>query len=110
MSKVEYRSVIMQSNICKQIEAIHSEWSKMNITDKMNYIIRVQSELNSMANTLALNRVMRGYFTLDEQIAVRQLQEIQNDLDVHKADINREIHDEIGKELFKTIINLRRLL
>ena len=58
-----------------------------------------------MANTLALNRVMRGYFTLDEQIAVRQLQEIQNDLDVHKADINREIHDEIGKELFKTIID-----
>ena len=95
-------------DICKQIERIHSEWSKMNLTDKMGYIIRVQSELNSMANTLAQNRILRGSFTLEELTAVRQLQDIQNDLDAHKADVNREIHDEIGKELFKTIVNLGR--
>ena len=93
-------------DICKQIERIHSEWSKMNLTDKMGYIIRVQSELNSMANTLAQNRILRGSFTLEEKTAVQQLQDIQNDLDAHKADVNREIHDEIGKELFKTILNL----
>ena len=40
---------------------------------------------------------------MEELTAVRQLQDIQNDLDAHKADVNREIHDEIGKELFKTI-------
>lgn len=95
-------------DICKQIERIHSEWSKMNLTDKMGYIIRVQSELNSMANTLAQNRILRGSFTLEELTAVRQLQDIQNDLNAHKADVNREIHDEIGKELFKTIVNLER--
>lgn len=93
-------------DICKQIERIHSEWSKMNLTDKMGYIIRVQSELNSMANTLAQNRILRGSFTLEEKTAVQQLQDIQNDLDAHKADVNKEIHDEIGKELFKTILNL----
>lgn len=95
-------------DICRQIERIHSEWSKMNLTDKMGYIIRVQSELNSMANTLAQNRLLRGSFTLEELTAIRQLQDIQNDLDAHKADVNREIHDEIGKELFKTIVNLGR--
>ena len=95
-------------DICRQIERIHSEWSKMNLADKMGYIIRVQSELNSMANTLAQNRILRGSFTLEEQAAVRQLQDIQNELDAHKADVNREIHDEIGKELFKTIVNLGR--
>ena len=95
-------------DICRQIERIHSEWSKMNLADKMGYIIRVQSELNSMANTLAQNRIQRGSFTLEEQAAVRQLQDIQNELDAHKADVNREIHDEIGKELFKTIVNLGR--
>ena len=93
-------------DICKQIERIHSEWSKMNLTDKMGYIIRVQSELNSMANTLAQNRILRGSFTLEEKTAVQQLQDIQNDLDAHKADVNKEIHDEIGKELFKIILNL----
>ena len=46
---------------------------------------------------------------MEEQTAVRQLQDIQNDLDAHKADVNREIHDEIGKELLKAIINLGRL-
>ena len=95
-------------DICRQIERIHSEWSKMNLADKMGYIIRVQSELNSMANTLAQNRILRGSFTLEEQTAVRQLQDIQNDLDAHKADVNREIHDEIGKELFKSVANLGR--
>ena len=98
----------MQS-ICQQIDTIHSEWSKMKLADKMGYIIRVQSDLNSMANMLAQNRMLRGYFTMEEQTAVRQLQDIQNELDAHKVDVNREFHDEIGKELFKAIINLGRL-
>ena len=97
-------------DICKQIERIHSEWSKMKLADKMGYIIRVQSELNSMTNMLAHNRMLRGFFTLEELAAVRQLQDIQNDLDTHKADVNREIHDEIGKELFKAITNLGRFV
>ena len=98
----------MQS-ICQQIERIHSEWSKMKLADKMGYIIRVQSDLNSMANMLAQNRSIRGYFTMEEQTAVRQLQDMQNEIDAHKADVNREIHDEIGTELLKAIINLGRL-
>lgn len=100
----------MSNNILEQIEKIHSEWSKMNLTDKMGYIIRVQSELNSMTNTLAQNRMLRGFFTPEEKTAVRLLQDIQNDLNAHKSDVNREIHDEIGKELFKAIINLGRLV
>ena len=97
-------------DICKQIERIHSEWSKMKLADKRGYIIRVRSELNSMTNMLAHNRMMRGFFTLEELAAARQLQDIQNDLDAHKADVNREIHDEIGKELFKAITNLGRFV
>lgn len=82
----------------------------MKLADKMGYIIRVQSELNSMTNTLAQSRMLRGYFTLEELAAVRQLQDIQNDLDAHKADVNRKIHHEIGRELFKAITNLGRLV
>ena len=99
----------MQS-ICEQIEQIHSELSKMNLADKMGYIIGKQAEINSYANQLVQNRILRGSFTPEEKTAVQQLQEIQNELNVHKADVNREIHNEIGKELFKTIINLGRLV
>ena len=81
----------MQS-ICKQIEQIHSELSKMNLADKMGYMI------------------LRGFFTPEEKTAVQQLQEIQNELNVHKADVNREIHNEISKELFNAIINLGKLV
>lgn len=45
---------------------------------------------------------------MEELTAVRQLQDIQNDLDAHKADVNREIHDEIGKEFFKSVVYLGR--
>ena len=96
-------------DICKQIENIHSELSKKNLTKKMGYILEKQAEINSYANQLAQNRMLRGFFTLEEKTAVRQLQDMQNELDAHKADVNREIHNEIGKDLFKAIINLGRL-
>jgi len=97
-------------DICKQIENIHSELSKMNLTKKMGYILEKQAEINSYANQLAQNRMLRGFFTLEEKTAVWQLQDMQNELDAHKADVNREIHNEIGKDLFKAIINLGRLV
>ena len=99
----------MQS-ICEQIEQIHSELSKMNLSDKMGYIIGKQAEINSYANQLVQNRILRGFFTPEEKTAVQQLQEIQNELNVHKADVNREIHNEISKELFNAIINLGKLV
>lgn len=46
----------MQS-ICEQIEQIHSELSKMNLADKMGYIIGKQAEINSYANQLVQNRI-----------------------------------------------------
>ena len=73
-------------NICEQIEQIHSELSNMNLADKMGYIIGKQAEINSYANQLAQNRILRGSFTPEEKTAVQQLQEIQNELNVHKAD------------------------
>ena len=73
-------------NICEQIEQIHSELSKMNLADKMGYIIGKQAEINSYANQLVQNRILRGSFTPEEKTAVQQLQEIQNELNVHKAE------------------------
>ena len=96
-------------NICEQIEQIHSELSKMTLADKMTCIIGKQTEINLCANKLAQNRMLRGYFTSEEMTAVQQLQDIQKELNAQKAGVNREIHNEIGKELFKAIINLGKL-
>lgn len=97
-------------NICEQVKQIHSELSEMNLANKMSYIIGKQAEINAYANQLAQNRILRGFFTPEEKTAVQQLQDIQKELDTHKADVNKEIHNEIGKKLFIAIINLGRLV
>lgn len=93
------------NNIVRQIELFHSEWSKMNLDSKMGLLISKQLEINSWANALARNRAIRGYFTPGEMVAVRQLQDVQNELDHHKTEVNRDLYNEITKELIKVIFN-----
>ncbi len=94
------------NNIVSQIEQFHSEWSKMDLGRKMGFLIGRQLEINSWANALAKNRAIRGYFTSDEMVAIRQLQDVQNELDRHKAEVNRDLYNEITKELIKVIFTI----
>lgn len=98
--------MIQDNNIFRQIEQFHSEWSKMDLVSKMGFLMGKQMEINSWANALVKNRAFRGYYTPDEMIAVRQLQDVQNELDRHKAEINQELYNEISKELIKVILNI----
>jgi hypothetical protein len=97
--------MIQDNNIFRQIEQFHSEWLKMDLGSKMGFLIGKQLEINSWANALAKSRAFRGYYTPDEMIAVRKLQDVQNELDRHKAEINQELYNEISKELIKVIFN-----
>lgn len=94
------------NNIVRQIEQFHSEWSKMDLGSKMGFLMGKQIEINSWANALARNRAFRGYFTQDEMAAVQQLQDVQNELDRHKAEVNRDLYNEISKELIKVFFNI----
>ena len=94
------------NNIVRQIEQFHSEWSKMDLGSKMGFLMGRQLEINSWANALAKNKAFRGYFTQEEMVAVRQLQDVQNELDRHKADVNRDLYNEISKVLIKVIFNI----
>lgn len=95
------------NNIVRQIEQFHSEWSKMDLGSKMGFLMGRQLEINSWASALAKNKAFRGYFTQEEMVAVRQLQDVQNELDRHKAEVNRDLYNEISKELIKVIFNFR---
>ena len=95
------------NNIVRQIEQFHSEWSKMDLGSKMGFLMSKQIEINSWANVLARNRAFRGYFTQDEMAAVQQLQDVQNELDRHRAEVNRDLYNEISKELIKVFFNIR---
>ena len=89
----------------QQIEQFHSEWSKTDLTGKIGILMNRQRELNGWANCLANSRMLRGYFTSEEKAAVRLLQDIQNDLDQHKAEVNQDIYKEISKALLSAIVN-----
>ena len=93
----------MPDNTIHQIEQFHSEWSRMELGAKMGFIVSRQAELNAWANNLAKNRLLRGYFTPEEEVAIHKLQDIQNDLDQHKAEVNREVYNEFRKALLKLV-------
>ena len=77
----------------------------MDLGRKIGFLISKQQDINSWANVLANNRVCRGYFTLDEKVAVQWLQDVQNELDCYKAEVNRDLYNEISKELIKLFFN-----
>lgn len=79
----------------------------MDLTEKIGFVVSKQRDLNLCANSLANNRILRGYFTPEEKIAVQQLQDVQNELNSHKAEVNREIYNELSKELLKAIMYFR---
>ena len=75
----------------------------MELEAKIGFIVSRQVELNAWANNLAKNRLLRGYFTPEEEVAIHKLQDIQNDLDRHKAEVNREVSNEFRKALLKLV-------
>lgn len=92
------------NNIIHQLGQFQSEWSRMDLTAKIGYVVSKQRELNLWANNLVHNRMLRGYFTPEEKAAVQLLQDVQNELDRHKAEVNRDIYNELSKELLKAIM------
>lgn len=93
----------MPDNTIHHIEQFHSEWSRMDLGAKMGFILSRQAELNAWANHLAKNRSLRGYFTPEEEVAIQKLQDIQNDLDRHKAEVNRDVFNEFRDTLLKLV-------
>lgn len=60
--------------------------------------------MNAWANNLAKSRMLRGYFTPEEKVAIQLLQDIQKDIDTHKAEENRDIYNELSKDFLKATL------
>ena len=94
------------NNILHQIDQLHSEWTKAKISGEIGYLLGRQQELQQQMNYMAILRMIKGSFTLDELNYVHKLQEMWADLQRQQADVNREIYDELGKEIFKAFMRL----
>lgn len=94
------------NNILHQIDQLHSEWTKAKISGEIDYLLGRQLELQQQINYMANLRMIKGSLSLEEINYVHKLQEMWTDLQNQQADVNREIYDELGKEIFKAFMRL----
>ena len=94
------------NNIQSQIEYLYSEWTKAKISGEICYLLGRQQELQQQINYMVNLGMLKVSFTLDELNYVHKLQEMWADLQNQQADVNREIYNEFGKEIFKAFMRL----
>lgn len=93
--------------IFQEIEQLHSEWSQQKLASKIGYLLGKQQRILSLAKEMARVRTWRGYFTKEEMAYVYQLEEMLNELQRQKAEVKREIGNELRNEVLKALMGLR---
>lgn len=89
-----------------QIDQLHSEWTTAKISGEISYLLERQLELQQQIHYMVNLRMLKGSYTPEELNYVRKLQEMWTDLQNQQADVNREIYNELGKEIFKAFMRL----
>ena len=97
----------MNNNIFQEIEQLHSEWSQQKLSSKIGFLMGREQRLLSLANEMSIVRSLRGYFTNEEMVYVHYLEDMLNDLQRQKAEVNREIGIELRNEVIKALLGLR---
>lgn len=96
----------MSNNIFQEIEQLHSEWSQQKLVSKVGFLVGREQRLLSLANEMTQVRALRGYYTQEEMVYVRFLEDMLNELQRQKAEVNREIGNELRKEILKALMGL----
>lgn len=94
------------NNIQSQIEYLYSEWTKARISGEIGYLLGRQHELQQQINFMVNLKMIKGNLSIEELNYVHKLQEMWTDLQKLQADVNREIYNELGKEIFKAFMKL----
>lgn len=94
-------------DVFQEIEQLHSEWSQQKLASKIGYLMGRQQKLLFLANDMARVRALRGYYTKEEMVYVYYLEEMLNELQRQKAEVNREIGNELRNEVLKALMRLR---
>lgn len=97
----------MSNNIFQEIDQLHSQWNQQKLASKIGFLMGREQRLLSLANEMTRVRALRGYYTQEEMVYVNYLEDMLNDLQRQKAEANREIGDELRKEVLKALWGLR---
>ena len=77
------------------------------MSSKIGYLMGRQKRLLSLANEMSIVRSLRGYFTNEEMVYVNYLEDMLNNMQRQKAEVNIEIDNELRNEVLKALLGLR---
>ena len=88
----------------QEIEKLHSQWSLLDKFGKLGLLKNQWNKLNALANELALYSIHNGGLTASEKSYARQLLDIIGSVESQAAELNRDISNDIRKEITKAIM------
>lgn len=94
----------MSNNIFQEIEILHSQWSLLDKFGKLGFLKSQWNSLNALANELALYSIRNGGLTTSEKAYAGQLLDMISLVESQAAELNREISNDIRKEITKAIL------
>ena len=88
-----------------EIDRLHSEWSKMNKSAKMGWLIGEKIRLNRLANQLSQYIHAKGGIMNDSERAyARKLLDMINSVDAEGSKVMDDLRNEAFKEIVKSIM------
>lgn len=91
----------------KEIERLHSEWSKMKNTTKLTWLTNEKTRLNGLANQMAQYVSANGGFMNNaERLNARKLLDMLNSIDAEGAKMMNDLRNDAFKDLAKEVLNL----
>ena len=88
-----------------EIDRLHSEWSRMEMTAKMGWLIGEKIHLNRLANQFAQYIAINGGLMSDSERAyARKLLDMINSVDAEGSKVMDDLRNEAFKEIVKSIM------
>ncbi len=95
----------MPTTIFQQIDELHAEWSKMDKSTRLGWLMREKIRLNGMLNQLARYVQFNGGFLNDtERAYARKLLEMYQSVDAEGTKTVQELGAEALKEIARFLI------
>lgn len=95
----------MPPSILQQIDELHTEWSKLNKSARLGWLMREKIRINGLINQLARYVQFNGGFLNDtERAYARKLLEMYQTVDAEGAKTVQELGTEARNELARFLL------
>lgn len=92
----------MPNIILQEIDSLHSEWSRMDKTTRLGWLMGVKMQLNRLANQFARTIQIKGGFSNDEErVYAHKLNEMIQEVNVAGGKAVNDIASDVFKEVIK---------